>query len=185
METTSVFLDRLGGDLRAAYVCHAAKRRRRRIVLTVVVAALALAGAATAVGSGLVTSFGIDQGKHAEIVGAPPKHIACGPSGCVRVHGVVPPGHWLYLFSHSLGHNRPIMRWGQLGESVPDQSVYDDDSNEISPPARAEISYACTTIDGERLDCFALARRGGTLPRGTAIYILSASEYPGYTGPFD
>jgi hypothetical protein len=185
METTSSFLDRLGGDLCAAYARHSARRRRRRIVLLVIVSALVLAAAATAV-TGIVTGFGIDQGKHADIVGTPPRHIACGPSGCVRVRGrAAPSGRWLYYFSHSLGYDLPSTRWGSLSESAPAQDVFDANGKTLSRPDGAELSYACTTIEGDRLDCIVLSRFGGTLPHGTAIYVLSASEYPGYMGPFD
>ena len=88
-----------------------------------------------------------------------------------------------YDFSHSLGDDLPVTRWGHLSETAPVQGVFGANGKTLSPPDGAELSYACTAIDGDHLGCVALARFGGTLPRNTAIYVLSPSEYPGYTGP--
>ena len=178
MSASPTFIDRMGEDLRGAYRRHAARRRKRHIAVVVVVAALGATATAGAV-TGVFDGFTVLQDQQANIVGTPPKLITCGASGCVRGNQSSSQ-QWLYFFSHRVGDGLPTS--GNLSETAVDQAVYDDKGNELSPPKGAELSYACTTMDGSNLDC-SPQNRVGELPRGTAIYVLSPAEYPGYTGP--
>ena len=109
MGSSSLFIDRLGTDLRNAYGVHAARRRKRRIVVGVVVLALGAATTASAV-TGVFDGFFIAQGQQANIVGAPPHQLACGAAGCIRINqetAITPDGRWLYELSHRLGDSLP------------------------------------------------------------------------------
>jgi hypothetical protein len=180
MRSSSTFIDRLGADLERAYSAHSIRRRRRRVVVGVVALALAATATAGAV-TGLFDGFTISQDQQANIVGDPPHYLACGPAGCIRTdQSSVSGGRWLYQLSHRVGAGLPTS--GNVQESLTKQSAFGPTGKELSSPAGAEIAYACTTIDGDTVDCTPL-EHVGTLPRGTAIYLLSLTEYPGYEGP--
>jgi hypothetical protein len=179
METTPElpdFLDRLGADLGRAYTAHASRRRRRRVATLAPLVALTLVATAAGV-STLIDGFGIDQNKQADITGTPPALIACGAAECARSDSTsqLPDAAWRYEFSHTLGTDLPSS--GALAESEPGQGVFDSKGNELDPPAGANLAYACTAIHADSLNCEPLVKAGPSLPRGTAIYILSPSEY--------
>jgi hypothetical protein len=175
MNTSPHFLDRLGGQLQVAYLHQASLRRRRRITLLVVVATLAIATGASAA-AGVFDGFVIGQDTRANIVGSPPPRIRCSGNSCASLSAGAPEeGGWIYDLSHLVGSGLPTS--GHLEESQPGQAVFDQQGKELMPPAGAELSYGCTTIRGPDLECVALSHFSGTLPRGTAVYVLARSEY--------
>jgi hypothetical protein len=161
MSNSPTFIDRMGADLRQAYVRYSMRRRRRRIAAMVAVVALGATGAAGAV------------------VGVPPEYITCGASGCVPGRHASS-GSWFYQLNHRVGDGMPT--WGNLREGLMAQGAFDGKGNTLNPPEGAVITYACTTMDANNLDCVP-EDRVGELPWGTAIYVLSLTEYPGYSGP--
>jgi hypothetical protein len=179
MSNSPTFIDRMGADLRQAYLRYSMRRRRRKVAAMVAVVALGATGAAGAVVTGIFNSFTILPDQHANIVGVPPEFITCGPSGCVP--GRQPAsGGWLYQLNHRVGDGMPT--WGNLREGLMAQGAFDGKGNTLNPPEGAVITYACTTMDANNLDCVP-EDRVGELPWGTAIYVLSLTEYPGYSGP--
>jgi hypothetical protein len=176
MELDSSFLDRLETDLRRAYGRHRRSRRRRQTIVVAAAGALVVAATASAF-TGVLGVFNIDQSKQATIVGTPPQLIECNTAGCIRMDAKQPDtdARRRYELSHRVGDDLPTS--GKLAETPPGQGVFDQNGNELSPPAGVELSYVCTTITAEQLECTPLSAAGGSLPRGAAIYVLSPSEY--------
>ena len=165
MGSSSLFIDRLGTDLRNAYGVHAARRRKRRIVVGVVVLALGAATTASAV-TGVFDGFFIAQGQQANIVGAPPHQLACGAAGCIRINqetAITPDGRWLYELSHRLGDSLPTS--GTLYESLTKQAVFSNGET-LSPlparrsptPVRQSTEITSTARHSRRLGAFLVGR---------------------------